>query len=158
MKPLIGRLQRLSRRCCRRGAAVVHNHPSSGMPRVDNERQHLSGASPGAGTLPAPSSPRHGDKQASCADARQGRHPTRVVGKRTTTSMTVSYGCGSEFGGAAGDNAPSSQSVKRFSMARRCSRSSPLCVLRSPQYLLPLSLALRETSRVLSRPVLVATS
>jgi len=40
---------------------------------------------------------------------------------------------------------------------RRRYRSGLSCVLRSPHYLLPLSLALRDTSRVLSCPVLVTT-
>ena len=133
--PLIGRRQRLSRRCRRRPAAVVDDHPSSRMPRVANERQHLSGASPGAAPLPARSSPRHGDEQAAFADARRGRRPSCVLGKGTTTPMTACYGCGSDFGGAAGDHVPSSQSVLQFLMARRCSRSSPPCVLRSPLFL-----------------------
>jgi len=71
--------------------------------------------------------------------------------------MTAGYGFGSYRGGAAGDRAPSSPSVLRFSMARRRYHSSRPCVLRSPHYLLPLSLALRDTSRVFSCPVLVAT-
>jgi len=77
--------------------------------------------------------------------------------KRTATLMTAGYGFGSYRGGAAGDCAPSSASVLRFSVARRRCRSSPPCVSRSPHYLLPLFLALCDTSRVLFCPVLVAT-
>jgi len=77
-------------------------------------------------------------------------------GKRTATPMTAGYGIGTYCGGAACDRAPSSPSVLQFWMVCRRYRSSPACVLRSPQYLLPLSLALRDTRRVLSCPVLVA--
>jgi len=83
--------------------------------------------------------------------------PISRRGKRTTTSMTAGYGCGSDFGGAAGDHVPSSPSLLRISMARRRCGSSPPCVLHLPQYLLPLSLALRDTSRVLPCPVLLVT-
>jgi len=82
--------------------------------------------------------------------------PMSRRGKRKTTSMTAGYGCGSEIGGAAGDHLPSSPAALRISMARRRCGSSPPCVLHSLQYLLPLSLALRDTSRFLSCPVLVA--
>jgi len=74
--PLIARRQRLSRRCRRRAAAVVEDHPSPGMPRAAIARPSLSGASPVAVPGPAPSSQRHGDGQAACADARHGRRPS----------------------------------------------------------------------------------
>ena len=74
--PLIARRQRLSRRCRPRAAAVVEDRLSPGMPRAATARPSLSGASPAAGPLPARSSPRHGDGQAACADARHGRRPS----------------------------------------------------------------------------------
>jgi len=73
---LIRRRQRLSLRRRRRAAGVVDDHSASGMPCVANERQPLSGASPAAAPLPVLSSPRHGDGQAACADARHGRRPS----------------------------------------------------------------------------------
>jgi len=73
--PLIGRRQRLSCRRRRRTAAVVDDHPSSGMPCVAHERQSHSGPSPAAGPLPSRSSLRHGDGHAAFADVRHGRRP-----------------------------------------------------------------------------------
>jgi len=77
--------------------------------------------------------------------------------KRTAAPMSAGYGCGSGCGGAVGDHAPSSPSVLRFPTASLRYRSSPPCVWCAPDYLLPRFLALRDTSRVLSFPVLVAT-
>jgi len=57
-------------------AAIVDDRASSGIPRVANQRSSLWGASPAAGPLPAPSSLRHGDGQAACADARHGKRPS----------------------------------------------------------------------------------
>jgi len=82
--PLIGRRQRLSRRCRNRNAAVVEDRPSPGMPRAANARPSLSGASPVAVPAPAPSSPRPGDERAACADARHGRRPSPF-----STGLTV---------------------------------------------------------------------
>jgi len=76
--------------------------------------------------------------------------------KRTVAPMSAGYGCGSSCGGAVGDHTSSLPSVLRFPTARRRYRSSPPCILGSPHYLLPPSLALRDTSRVLSFPVLLA--
>ena len=74
--PLLG--LRCRRSCGRRrhAAAVFDNHSSSGMPRVANKRLSLSGASPVAVPVPAPSLPRHGDGQAACTDTRHGRRPS----------------------------------------------------------------------------------
>ena len=109
--------------------------------------------SAGNESAPAP----EGRLVATRADGAGSVGPISRRGKRTTTAMTAGYGCGSDFGGAAGDHVPSSPSLLRISMARRRYGSSPPCVLHLPQYLLPLSLALRDTSRVLPCPVLVAT-
>jgi len=70
--------------------------------------------------------------------------------------ITASYDCGFDRGGAAGDHAPSSPSVLRLSMARRRYRIILLVSCDRPNICF-LSLALRNTSRVLSFPVLVAT-
>jgi len=80
-----------------------------------------------------------------------------VRGKRTVAPMSAGYGCGSDCGDAVVDHTSSLPSVLRFPTALRRYRSSPPCVLGSPHYLLPPSLALRDTSRVLSFPVLLAT-
>jgi len=64
----------LSRRRRQRPVTAAHDRLSSGMPRAANERASRSWASPAAGPQPARSSPRHGDGQAACADARPGRH------------------------------------------------------------------------------------
>jgi len=74
--PWIRRRQRLSRRRRNRNAAVVEDRPSPGMPRAAHARPSLSGASPVARPVPAPSSPRPEDEQAACADARHGRRPS----------------------------------------------------------------------------------
>jgi len=222
--PWIGRRQRLSRRRRNRNAAVVEDRPTPGMPRAANARPSLSGASPVAVPVPAPSSPRPGDERAACADARHGRRPSpsstgpTVVAPlpqaRIAASRIAPFGAGRwspisarprgtarchacrrcrfrrlDLGSGEGDgdadvrpscrqirsrrrrpgsvavndsvvdaaDAPSSPSVLRFPTARRRYRSGHSCVLRSPHYLLPLYLALRDTSRVLSCPVLVAT-
>jgi len=80
-----------------------------------------------------------------------------VLGKRTVAPMSAGYGCGSDCGGTVGDHTSSLPSVLRFPTARRRYPSCPPRMLGSPHYLLPLSLALRDTSRVLSLPVLLST-
>jgi len=88
--------------------------------------------------------------QDSDADVRPSRRRMRSR-RRLTWSVAVNDSV------VDAADAPSSPSVLRFPTARRRYRSGLSCVLRSPHYLLPLSLALRDTSRVLSCPVLVAT-
>ena len=78
-------------------------------------------------------------------------------GKRTVAPMSAGYGCGSDCCGDVGDHTLSLPSVLRFPTARRRYRSSSPYVLGSPNYLLPPSLALCDTSHVLSFPVLLAT-
>ena len=146
-RPLLSTPPNSSRRRYRGGSAAASTHrcePTGPLP----------GRSAGDQAAPAPDGRLVGVRAGGAGSVGS----SSVRGKTTAAAMSAGYVCGSDCGGAVGDHTPSFPSVLRFPTGRRRYRSSPPCVLGSPHYLLPPSLALRDTSRVLSFPVLLARS